>query len=107
LADVGVVIGFLILGSQIVDLGTFFVAVRMVPEMIQYEANPLIRLAYETGGLALVAIFKLGVGLVGLISADYAIRHGGRVARILLTSGVTLTVLAAASNVLSLAITMN
>jgi len=101
------VIGLLILGSQLADLGTFLLFLNIVPGGIQYEANPLIRLAYETGGFGLVATFKLGVGLVALISADYAIRHGGRVARILLTGGVTVTVLAVASNVLSLAIAVN
>jgi hypothetical protein len=100
-------IGILILGSQVADLGTFFLFLHVVPGGIQYEANPLIRLTYETGGFGLVATFKLGIGLFAAISADYAIRGGGRVARVLLTGAVALTVLAAASNVLSLAIAVN
>jgi hypothetical protein len=101
------VIGLLILGSQIVDLGTFLIFQSVVPGGSQYEANPLVWRVFEAGGVIGIALLKLGVGTVAAVLGNFAYRNGRRTARVVLMGCVAFTVLASASNALSLAIAVN
>jgi hypothetical protein len=99
--------GLAILGSQLLDLTTFIIAATVIPNAMQYELNPTIRVALALGGIPAVVALKLGIGLFGAVSGNYAVRHGGRVARTLLIGGVLFTVLAAMLNVVSVVVLMN